>query len=300
MNISNIKNGLERRRWNTKKWAFQTWLKLSKNPRPTSSPYISADSFRAIADHVFDYVDEKTKVPDVKTGDIIYINSDDSQKFFTQIHPKINNPYILISHWGIKPFGTSLIPYLDNKIIHVFAKNALVAHPKVTSLPIGLEDLHRYNAGVVGEFDKLRKKKINKKEKILFDFKIATNKVERQKASDFLTSSRFAEKPENKLPPWKYHELLQQYMFVASPPGAGRECHRTWEAIYLKTIPVVKRSYCEEYFESIGAPIWVVDDWEELKEVNLPQKYKEIIARSNSDIIWMNYWINRIDNYKKN
>jgi hypothetical protein len=32
------------------------------------------------------------------------------------------------------------------------------------------------------------------------------------------------------------------YAFVASPYGGGPDCHRTWEALILGCIPIVKSS----------------------------------------------------------
>lgn len=298
MNIRRIKEGLRRRFFDAKKRFFLIWLKITRSERPSSYPYISADSFRALSDHVFDFIGENEKIQKVKEGDIIYVNSDDIEKFFRQIHAKIESRYILISHWGIKPVDDELLKFVDDKIIHWFAKNALVKHPKLTPIPVGLEDLHRYNAGIPSEFEKLRKRNVAKKEKILYDFKIATNESERLPAGNFLVNFADAEKPKNKLPIYDYHKLLQEYMFVASPPGAGRECHRTWEAIYLGTIPIVRRSVCEEYFENLGAPMWIINDWQELNGVDLQKKYQQIIRSKRNKIIWMDYWIKIIENKK--
>lgn len=298
MNIKRLRDGLERRIFSIKKSLFNLRMKLSGNYRPRSNPYISADSFRALADHVFDFVDENSKALKVMEKDIVYVNSDDLEKFFQFIHPKIGAKYILISHWGIKPMDEAMAGYLDDKIIHCFAKNTLVRHPKVTPLPIGLEDYHRYNAGIPSEFERLRKNLPNKKNKILFDFKIATNQKERSEAQNFLVGFASAERPAHKLPVFAYHRQLAEYKFVASPPGAGRECHRTWEGIYLRTIPIVKRSVAEEYFQKLGVPIWIIDEWQNIEGVNLPQKYEEIISQANPDILRMDYWIKEILKYK--
>ncbi|MBB5754890.1 hypothetical protein [Prosthecomicrobium pneumaticum] len=50
--------------------------------------------------------------------------------------------------------------------------------------------------------------------------------------------------------------------FVVSPSGNGIDCHRTWEALALGAIAVVRRSSIDPLFE--GLAVLVVDDWAEL------------------------------------
>ena len=37
--------------------------------------------------------------------------------------------------------------------------------------------------------------------------------------------------------------LFQNFTFIYSPEGTGIDCHRTWEALYLNTIPIMKRNH---------------------------------------------------------
>ena len=53
-------------------------------------------------------------------------------------------------------------------------------------------------------------------------------------------------------------------MFIASPPGNGEDCHRTWEALYMRSVPVVVRSSLMETLNAKGMPLLLVDSYEEL------------------------------------
>lgn len=284
-----------------RKKIFELKMGITGNIRPHSYPYISSDTFRFISDHVYDFANEESKIPNVKNKDIIFVNSDDIENYFIYIHPKIDNPYVLITHWGIKPVDYALTKYIDSKIIHWYGKNVLVEHKKITPLPIGLEDLHRYGTGVISYYSKQKNKNIpQRKNKILYHFKIATNLKERQVAFDYITKHPLAESFQYKLPPPLYLKKLNKYKFIISPPGAGEECHRTWEALYLNVIPIVKRSFTAEYFSSIGIPIWVVDDWHELNNIDehfLKEKYEELINKKNKDALYMDYWIKKISRF---
>ena len=50
-----------------------------------------------------------------------------------------------------------------------------------------------------------------------------------------------------------------QCAFVLSPHGGGLDCHRTWEALCLGCVPIVRRSALQPLYE--GLPVLVVDSW---------------------------------------
>ena len=52
--------------------------------------------------------------------------------------------------------------------------------------------------------------------------------------------------------------------FCLSPHGNGLDCHRTWEAIALGCIPVVKTSPLDRLFS--GLPVLIVNSWSDLNE----------------------------------
>ena len=46
-----------------------------------------------------------------------------------------------------------------------------------------------------------------------------------------------------------YYHLINKYKFILSPSGAGPDCHRTWEALYMGCIPIVISSSIKELYE---------------------------------------------------
>ena len=52
------------------------------------------------------------------------------------------------------------------------------------------------------------------------------------------------------------------HAFALSPRGAGLDCHRTWEALVLGTIPIVRQSTLDPVFD--GLPVVSVRDWQEV------------------------------------
>ena len=148
--------------------------------RPSSQPYISGDSFRALADHTLDY---GGKMDGSKVGkrDIVFVNADMLPHFIEQVLPAIGAPFLLISHNGDRNIDASYAGLAnDARVIAWFAQNAVARHPKLIPLPIGLENRKKHNNGIVGDYDRLRRHPVEKTMKILYAFNVATNRSERE------------------------------------------------------------------------------------------------------------------------
>lgn len=263
---------------------------------PSSVPYITGDSFRRISDHSYDE-DSNLDPGTIKPGDIVFVKTWLVPSFFKFFHPLISNPYILVTLNADPVIDETYLQYLDEKIIHWFAQNPLKLDPRITPLPIGIENKSYHRNGItqliklVGRFAK------KEKNKILYGFSVQTNPVARTHALNVLKEIPTAEAIQGFPEPLTYFPLLAKYKFVASPPGNCPDTHRGWEALYLKTIPIAPRWYFLEYFAEQGLPFWIIDDWDELKqytEADLEKKYEEMMAKAKWDALWFDFWKDKI------
>jgi len=277
-------------------------IESSANPNPSSYPYLSGDSFRSIATMIFDKKGDTVDPDKVQYGEIIFVSAERTEEFLRNKHPQISNPYILITHNGDNHVDARMEAMMDDKILKWFAMSVLVKNPKIIPIPAGLENLSYYHNGVTSFFDKFKKNLPTKKNRTLYGFTIATNRAERQPAYDFLSKSPLADALRGWPEPKKYLKTLRQYKFVASPPGNGIEGHRTWEAMYMRTVPIVKRSPFIEYFKSLGMPLLVIDNWTDLEkysEIDLANEYEKLKSGFDNLALYMDYWIELIKNGNK-
>lgn len=291
------------------------FIEGSTNTRPSSEPYVSGDTFRGIADHVYEKPTCTIAVAEIKEKDIVFVESTLLDTFFNTIHPQIKNPYILISHNSDENITEKYVEYIDEKIIHWFAQNLMITHPKITPIPIGLENLHHANAGVTrfyqensldistikeGRIDDVREAR---KSRVLYTFNVATNPNERSEALKVLKECDFADKLNRGVfvSQPAYVRVLRSYLFVASPPGGGEDCHRTWEALYSATVPIVKLSPMTKQFIELGVPLFAVAEWSELEHMSkyeLIAKYDLIWQHGNVDTLYFDFWKDLILGYK--
>ena len=64
---------------------------------------------------------------------------------------------------------------------------------------------------------------------------------------------------------------MVKYKWIISPHGNGLECHRTYEAIALGCIPVVKSSTLDIMYKDM--PIIILNDWNEISLELLKKLY---------------------------
>jgi hypothetical protein len=82
-------------------------------------------------------------------------------------------------------------------------------------------------------------------------------------------------------------------MFVVSPEGVGLDCHRTWEAILLGCIPIVKRNALSSLFSDL--PVIVVDDWAQVSRELLLGYASEFVSRSfDFRLLFREFWMRKI------
>lgn len=90
---------------------------------------------------------------------------------------------------------------------------------------------------------------------------------------------------------------VHSHPFVLSPRGNGYDCVRTWESIYLRSIPIIKRNNVMEHFKQL--PILFVDSWEEVTESFLVEKLVEFRSRDFSmEMATIDYWDRILASYK--
>lgn len=278
--------------------ASVTRLNAYLGRRPTSAPFVSGDTFRAAAHHVLE-AGRHSVSGEVSRGDLLFCESEKASGQLLEEFRRLGEPVVLLLGNSDKNHGQNLGSVRDS--LHpesiVFAQNLVQRVDGVEVLPIGLENAWRNKHGVVRNFKKMRDRSVKKVPRVMWGFNVGTNRELRQVASQELLKAPVADHF-GQMSPKLHRETLARYAFVASPPGNGLDTHRTWEAMYLRCVPVVLRSAMAMEYEKIGLPVWVIDSYEELTkltEVDLALSYAAFKPRFDSPALWSEYWMSRID-----
>lgn len=258
--------------------------------------YPSGNAFRTLADHVFDEGKKKRFYPErIKKNQIVFVKTDYLDRFFAEHHKKIPAPYVLITHNSDHPAPGPFAHYLEDPKIKVwFAQNVDgYTHPKLHPIPIGIAN-KKWKHGDVKVFDNVVKRlpKLPKKDLVYLNFKQDTFLEERSIVYDLYATTPYTKKQEN-LGLQDYLLETAQSKFVLSPRGNGLDCHRTWEALLMGAIPVVKTSPLDPLFE--GLPVLIVSDWRQLSQAALEEMYEELRLKPfHCEKLYFPYWKKQI------
>lgn len=218
---------------------------------------------------------------------MIFIKTDFIDLFFQNF--EFNQQVIIFTHNSDYGINSNHIKYLDiPNLISWYAQNIDIIHPKLKSIPIGIanEEWPHGDTSIL----ELIKNQNNKKTNLLYaNFNCHTNPRERNHCINCLNDQNVMISPPLEFE--KYLLNLSQSYFSISPNGNGIDCHKTWESLYLKTIPIVTKSINSLQYKDF--PIIIIDDWSNFNINDFSiEKYHSL---------WYNFDINKINftNYVK-
>lgn len=218
--------------------------------------FITGDKFKSIAE---DFLDQSKPFLNLaKKPRIIFLFTDWVDAFKKQILPSIDYEFKLITHnadMGVYEKDLDLLN--DRRLIRWFGMNCHIEHEKLTPIPIGMAN-EKWPHGDEKLLQKIIDLNLLKKNKIYCNFDISTSPI-RQQILNQLKDQKDIDFEFRRLNQEDYWKTLASYKYVISPPGNGVDCHRIWESLYLKTIPICLNNICLNSFKSL--PIMFRDSY---------------------------------------
>ncbi|MBO8206794.1 hypothetical protein HA149_06950 [Prochlorococcus marinus XMU1406] len=260
----------------------------------------------------------------ISSGSLVYVISSALKSWFREVYPiLVKEKKIIILVTGdsvvnapLEALGMNINELQNLKgegvIYHWFCQNCDVDfRDYVTPIPLGVDyhTIHRkdfwgekkthfifqdINLNLISRkrFDDFHKRKF----RLICDIHLNKGNFnkERQiayKQSKNIKNSLFINKPYSRSKFWR---IMRDAQYIISPRGRGFDCHRTWEALVLGVVPIIKTSVNDVLFEEM--PVLIVDSYKEINN-NLLNKNK-IFIHQNLKKITLQYWVNLIQTKK--
>jgi hypothetical protein len=249
-----------------------------------------------------------------RAGGSIYVCTDAVPEFVRTWLPRVTAPFTLVtgdSDMAVSPasLGDQVFSgILENELcLGWFAQNVAARHSKLSALPIGL-DYHTmwekpgfWGVTAVSPIAQerhlldtwARSPEANQRYLAAYcnwtttldrgDRRTCLEKVDRSvcftEAASVTRASTWSRQAE--------------FLFVLSPEGAGIDCHRTWEALLLGCVPIVKRSEVSELL--VRLPALIVDDWAQVRRDTLENFINEVNQKTfDFAPLFRETWMRRI------
>ena len=266
------------------RWAFQKACDFVFDPR--------TDIWRWPSDSKKGVTFDPSKV---QPGSIIFVR--DVPLFFKKMNPQIQHPYIMVTHGeSLDKMCEKCNKYLEEeKLIAWFGihPSKKVVHPKYHPLPIGvLQQPANYKDRVKLNSFFARLRTVEKKYLVYSNFAAQEDKPERKKVKSLFNHQSYCKRGQRQ-PFHDYMKEMAQCKFTLSPKGIAIDCYRTWESLLVGSIPIVRTCQLDPIYE--GLPVLIVQNWEDINEQFLNEKYKEIMSKKyDPSKLYMEYWIAQI------
>lgn len=258
----------------------------------------SVDTAKTLANFVYDQ--KRTFYPEkVFDGAVVFIKTDYLDEFFTKFHPKISGRYILITHDGDRPSPREFAKYLnDEKLIAWLGQNPTIkGHKKFHPIPICIAGKN-WKHGNVNTIRNIQNLCIPRQHLAYLNINVGTYPKERKLVQRLFHNKDYCLSADRRTFE-QYLMDLKTSKFVFSPRGNGLDCHRTWEAILMGAIPIVRTSELDPLLE--GLPVLIIDDWNKITKSFLEEKYAEMKEKEFSiDKLFLPYWKSYITDLLEN
>ncbi len=252
--------------------------------------FITGNKFKESCNFILDEngfrVNKKTPTNQIP---VFFVKTDLLSLFFSKFKPNVK--YKLVTHNSDIHLSEKILEFIDDtNLVSWFGQNTMIEHPKLKSIPIGVAN----NIWPHGDESKLQKviSENNEKNKLIYcSFDVSTNLSERTKCLYFMKINNLD--METKLPFEDYLRNLSKSFFSLSPNGNGVDCHKLWESLYLKTIPIVTSSVNIQFYKNL--PILVIPSWSEFDVSTLTiELYQNLIKKLNYKNLELEYYLNLI------
>jgi hypothetical protein len=264
--------------------------------------------------HVENPITGDRRVPSTfpkKAGESVYVHPTAISNFLERYLPNVQFPIILVSGDSDMTIPDDLnrfhVRYILSHpmILAWYSQNCTQPSEKLRQLPIGL-DFHTLALNAGHEWGETRSVELQESDVIEVLNSVPPSARENKCYANFqfLMNTRYAQDRRDaiqKVPkdlvyyqPTKVKRMeswktMVKYKYVLSPQGNGIDCHRTWEALALGCIPIVKTSQLDPMFE--GLPVMIVKDWRDITKEML-ESYDP--SKKTLDKLTLAFWKQRL------
>ena len=215
----------------------------------------------------------KRDIKDVKPEDKAYVDSLMEKSDLLQLcaaFPSMR--FIIFTNLEDTPTDEYIFDAIPDNVLCISAVNAIAHGGKVVPAPYGVQ--RRMN-NEDNRIDLLKKRMWDSD--YLYPYYLYVSHKEdsheeRGGIKDLFRNNTWAIVDENRVSYKDFLTRLKQCKFMICPRGNAIDCHRNWEVLYMRRVPIMKRDpYLEELFKDY--PVLWVDDFAEVTQTMLMENY---------------------------
>ena len=173
--------------------------------------------------------------------------------------------FIIFTNLEDTPIDDYIFESIPNNVLCISAVNAVSHGGKVIPAPYGLQRKMTPNDLRIGQIKEIMHKTIKNPKRLLYVCHNENSHPERKGVSKLFLNKEWAKVDLGRISYSQFLDSLNDSKFMICPRGNAIDCHRNWEVLYMKRVPIMKRHpYLESLFQNY--PVLFVDDYSDITE----------------------------------
>jgi hypothetical protein len=209
--------------------------------------------------------------------------------------------FIIFTNLEDTPIDESIENLIPDNILCISAVNSIFWNHKVIPAPYGIQRKMHPNDNKCDILKHVMCENIFPKNLLYVNHNIETNPKERSGINELFDNESWSLVDRDRV---QYHQFLRtikNFKFVLCPIGNAIDCHRNWEVLYLRRVPVMKKHpYLQELYKDY--PVLFVDRYEDVTEELLKENdflYKTAKIMNMDNLTLLNFYSNIVNTHKE-
>ena len=178
-----------------------------------------------------------------------------------------NTNFVIFTNLEDTPITEDIHDLIPENVKGIFGVNAIGFGGKVHPFPYGVQRIIHPSDNRIGILHEMMEKEVNPTKLLYINHAEHTNISERGNIREKFEKLKYAT-VDSRVPYDIYCQQILNHKFMICPQGNGVDCHRNWEVLYLKRVPIMKKSdYLQELFN--GYPVLWVNDYADITKTLL-------------------------------
>ena len=173
--------------------------------------------------------------------------------------------FIIFTNLEDTPIDDYIYEFIPDNVVRIVAVNAVTFGGKVIPAPYGVQRRMNPNDDRIEILNHFMNERDPRSFRLLYVGINENSHEERKGLSTKFIDESWATVETGRVDFETYLEHMRRCKFVLCPRGNAIDCHRNWETIYMRRVPVMKRTpFLEELYRDYQ--VLFVDDYSEVTE----------------------------------
>jgi hypothetical protein len=215
----------------------------------------------------------KRHIVEVKDSDRPYVERLMSESDLLHLCSNFSDMnFIIFTNLEDTPIDEYVFDAIPDNVLCISAVNAIAYGEKVIPAPYGLQRAMNPGDNRISDIKSYMENLPKNPPGLLYVSHNEESNIKRRGIKELFYGKNWAEVHDKRVPYSVFLYNLSQSKFVICPIGNAIDCHRNWEVLYMRRVPVMKRyPYLEKLFKEY--PVLFVDSYSEVT--------KELLEKNN-------------------